>query len=336
MNILISTPTYPPALGGPAQYSKNLAQAMREVGEDIKVRTYGWEIKLPTGLRHLVHFFKILPAVWWAEAIIVLDTYSVGVPVYWATRIVRRPYVIRIGGDFLWEWYVERTKKKVLLREFYDKGKSDGTVKEKVIFYLTKKVLARADKLVFSTDWQRKIWQIPYEIDLAKTAIIENYYDFKNKIDKKSPSTKKYIWAGRQIFLKNVDSLKMAFLKAKRNRPEISLEILSNMEQGRLFKEIGEAYAVVIPSLSDISPNLALEALSRGVPVILTKETGVRDRVGDIFIYVDPVDIDDIADKIVYLSDESNYARVKEKIASFNFKHSYDEIALEFIKLIKR
>lgn len=341
MKILISTGIYPPAIGGPAQYAKNLAQELGNLNQEVKVRTYGWESNLPTGFRHLVHFLKILPTVWWSDAIIVLDTYSVGVPVYLATRIIRRSYVVRIGGDFLWESYVERTRKKVLLREFYDLGKRDWTTKEKIIFWLTKKVLAGANKLVFSTKWQADIWQNPYKTNKSKVFNIENKYQTSVKSNR--PNTdqnlnvdrKVYIWAGRKVFLKNIDNLKKAFSVAKENNPFLDLEILSAVSHGDLMNKILASYVVIIPSLSDISPNLALEAVSLGVPVILTKETGVKERLADTVEYIDPLDIENIAQKILFLADDENYSQAVEKVAAFSFSHTYSDIAKEFMELIK-
>ena len=57
--ILIVTGIYPPQIGGPAQYAKNLAEALTEGGDEVKVKTYGWEKRLPATWRHLFFFFKI-------------------------------------------------------------------------------------------------------------------------------------------------------------------------------------------------------------------------------------------------------------------------------------
>jgi len=132
MKILISTGIYPPKIGGPAQYAKNLKEAFEKRGNIVSVQTYGVEEKLPTGLRHLFFFFKVIPDVLKSDEVFILDTFSVGLPTVLVCRIFGKKRIIRTGGDFLWEQYVERTGKKVLLSNFYDTEKTNFSRKEKI------------------------------------------------------------------------------------------------------------------------------------------------------------------------------------------------------------
>ena len=116
--ILIATGIYPPKVGGPAQYAKNLKDSFEKLGHEVIVKTYGVEDYLPSGVRHLFFLFKIIPAVLSSDMIFVLDTFSVGLPAVLACKIFGKKSMIRTGGDFLWEGYVERTGKKILLRKF--------------------------------------------------------------------------------------------------------------------------------------------------------------------------------------------------------------------------
>ena len=59
-NILIVTGIYPPDIGGPARYAKNLKQAFEGQGHTVGVKTYGIEKYLPTGIRHFLFFLKNL------------------------------------------------------------------------------------------------------------------------------------------------------------------------------------------------------------------------------------------------------------------------------------
>lgn len=332
MKILVSTPTYPPAIGGPAQYSKNLAQELEKMGEEVKVRTYGLEGRLPTGLRHFVHCLKIMPAIYWADRIIVLDTYSVAVPVYWVTRIIRRPYIIRTGGDFLWEWYVERTRKKVLLRNFYDESIGDLNFKEKLVFWLIKKVLDGAKKIVFSTRWQFDIWQKPYELDSEKVTIIENYYGERSDSD--LVDNKVFVGGVRNLVWKNLGTLRSGFAQAQNQTGEGLVLDLENLPYNDFLEKIKKSYAVILVSLGDISPNMILDAIRLKKPFILTKENGLRDRIGNLGIYVDPLNTEEIKDAILLLATENEYKRQKELLDDFSFTHSWDDIAKEFLSII--
>ena len=55
------------------------------------------------------------------------------------------------------------------------------------------------------------------------------------------------------------------------------------------------------------------------------------DKLKDIGLFVDPENIDDIADKILYLADEKNYVQCRKKIENFNFIHTWTQIADEFL-----
>lgn len=328
--ILIVTGIYPPQIGGPAQYAKNLAEALAEAGNQVEVKTYGWEKSLPSGWHHLAFFLKILPAVARAEAVIALDTFSVAVPTYYATRLFRRRFIIRVGGDFLWEQYLERTEERVLLKNFYLETPKHWTAKEKQIFRLTKKALAGANKIVFTTNWQRQIWAEPYGFDPRKTVIIENYYGPKES--SVSPIGKIFVGGARQLVWKNLDNLARNFFAAKLRDGSLQLD-LENAPYDEFIEKIRRAYAVILISLGDVSPNMILDAVRLGKPFILTRETGLYDRLRGVGLFVDPQSDKEIIAAIMTLADPNEYDRWRAKVNQFTFTHTWQEIAEEFKKL---
>ncbi|PIS31905.1 MAG: hypothetical protein COT41_00445, partial [Candidatus Portnoybacteria bacterium CG08_land_8_20_14_0_20_40_83] len=60
IKILITTGIYPPDIGGPAQYAKNLSEEFKKRGNAVKILHYKTEKKLPTGIRHFLYFFRVL------------------------------------------------------------------------------------------------------------------------------------------------------------------------------------------------------------------------------------------------------------------------------------
>ena len=60
--ILIATPLYPPQLGGPAYYAKHLSESLRNFGVSVIITNFGDFLHLPTGIRHIAYFFKLLSA----------------------------------------------------------------------------------------------------------------------------------------------------------------------------------------------------------------------------------------------------------------------------------
>lgn len=333
MRILITTGIFPPKVGGPSQYAKNLAEVWQKSGHEVLVRTFNIENKLPTGVRHIWFFFKIIPAVLKADFVLALDTYSVGFPTVFASWVLGKKVMIRTGGDFLWESYVERTKEKVLLRNFYEDDNVYLNIKEKVIFSITKWTLKNTTNLIFSTKWQRDIFIKAYRLDEKKIHIVENYYGPKES-DVETRS-KDFIASTRKLVWKNLDLLKNIFHRIQAKRPEVEL-YLSNDKYEEFMNIIKNSYAVVLVSLGDISPNMILDAIRMNRPFICTEEVGIFDRIKDAGIFVDPLSENEIENAILKLLNPVEYEKAREKVKSFNFVHTWEEIGEEFIKIYNK
>lgn len=331
--ILLTTGIYPPKIGGPAQYAKNLKESFENLGHQVRVETYTVEDKLPTGVRHVFFFIKIIKSIIWSDLVISLDTFSVGLPSVFASKLLGKKSLIRTGGDFLWEQYSERTKKKVLLRKFYKTEKEYFTQKEKIIFKLTNWTLKNVSTLIFSTDWQRNIFLEAYKINKNKTEIIENYYGPKES-DYVFES-KDFVASGRNLVLKNFSMLENVFDEIKRDNLEVSL-FNDNLPYGDFIKKLSRAYAVILVSLGDISPNMIMDAIRLNRPFICTKEVGIYDRIKDAGTFVDPLDKGEIKRAVQNLLTEEGYKKAKEKVRNFNFVHTWDQIAEEFFDIYKK
>ena len=335
MRILIATGIYPPDSGGPANYSKQLNDELGKLGHDTSVATYKTEKKLPTGIRHLWFMFKIIPKVARAELVIFLDPFSVGLPGFIIAKLFRKKMIMRTGGDFVWELYVERTGKKVLLSEFYEPLPSDLSKKEKFLFWWIRKFLHGLDAIIFSTPFQRDIFIKGYDLDRGKTSIIENYYGPRPKQEYKEPKKKTYLWAGRRIVFKNLPLLKEAFTKAKEKDSSIELVLSEQITRDELLEKMREAYVIIYPSLTEISPNFILESIMLGKPFISTRDVGFYNRIKDVGVFFDPKSVEDLSEKILYLANDDNYQKQIEKMGNFNHVHTYADIAKEFEDVIK-
>lgn len=330
IKILITTGIYPPKIGGPAQYAKNLKEAFEKTGHKVIVKTFGLEDYMPSGIRHLFFFFKIIPAIILADTVFILDTFSVGLPTVLVCKILAKKCIIRTGGDFLWEQYVERTQKKVLLKDFYQTEKNNFSKKEKIIFDLTNWVLKNVSHIIFSTDWQRKIFARGYDISLSKTSIVENYYG--NKQSDSDFESKIFIFSSRNIFIKNSEILHKVFDKIQQKDKKISL-FDKNMPHRDFMEKIEKSFAVINVSLSEISPNIILDAIRLNKPFICTKEVGTYERIKDAGAFVDPLNEEEIKKAMLSLLTDEGYKMAKEKVLNFNFVHTWSEIAEEFLKV---
>lgn len=332
MKVLIATGIYPPQIGGPAHYAQELKKSLEKLGNTVHIATYGIERKIPTGIRHIVYFVRAIFALPGIKCIIALDTLSTGVPAVFAARLTGKKIIVRTGGDFLWESYVERTGEKIPLPEFY-KTQRDFSLKEKIIFKLTTYLLQNASAVIFSTEWQRDIFKEGYNLDKKRSYIVENFYGKRS--ERTAPAKKNFLWAGRRITLKNVETLKKAFELVQKQNPDIALELLTNISHDALMEKVKTCYAVVVPSVSDISPNLILEGIMFGKPFILTRHTGFQKRLMGCGVFVDPLNAKELSEKIVYLADRNHYNGYVEHISHLSYTHSYDEIAQELLEICK-
>jgi len=328
--ILIATGIFPPDIGGPAEYAKNLYDEFMARGHKVGVLTYKLEKRLPAGIRHTLYFLKMAANVYGTDLIIALDTFSTGLPAVLAAKIFGKKIIVRVGGDFLWENYVESTGNLITLKDFYG-NIPKLSFKQKIIRLLSGFVFKNCAYLVFSTEWQKKMIEKNYGIGDKKAVIIENFYG--DRIASFEPKEKNFIFAGRLIKLKNLEMLKNAFEEAKKEDKNIKLEIISGISHEELIKKLQHCYAAILPSLSEISPNFILDAIRAEKPFIMTKESGFSDKLKELGIFIDPLSREDIKDKILSLSKDDVYKLYKERITNFRFGHYWKEIADEFLSV---
>ncbi len=331
MRIFISTGIYPPELGGPAQYAKNLEETWKKQGHKVSVGVFSRFNFLPTGLRHLVFMLAILPKVFRADFILILDTFSAALPTVFLGKFFGKKMILRTGGDFLWEQYVERTGDKVLFKDFYETKQNNFSDKEKKIFKLTKYVLKNISVVVWSTEWQKQVFMRPYSLEEQNHVVIENYYGSKEGDVDPNIEPRIFMAGGRDIKLKNLPLLKDVFQSIK-TKTQVEMELsTSPLDFPTFMQKIKNCYAVMVVSISEISPNMILDAIRLNRPFICTKEVGILPRIKDVGIFVDPLNKAEIEEAILKLLDKDEYEKAREKVRNFSFVHTWEQIAEEFL-----
>ena len=301
MRILITTGLSKNDIGGPAQYGLNLKEEFEKLGHKVKLVHY----------RSIESaFFKLLHQVLWADKVIALDTFSVGVPSVLASRLFGKKILVRVGGDFLWSAYVNRTSEPLTLPAFYQKMPRLN-LKERVIFLFTKILIRSVDFLAFNTEWQRNIWGMFYKIPEHKSGVVRNFIP-ESQIGVMS-SRRNFLWAGRLIPEKNIEMLK-----------RLGIEIVTGESHEKVLERIRNCYAVVSLALTDICPNFVIEGVSLGKPFIMTKYTGLNELFPKSGIFVDPRNEEEVREAM------QNIDKIQvEEIES----HSWREMAKEFLSI---
>ena len=332
MKIVIATGIYPPEIGGPSEYARQLLHAFHV--EEAHVVVFGKLKRFPTGIRHLLYFFKLLFSSLSSDYIIALDTFSVAFPAVGFARLFRKKIAIRVAGDFLWESYVERVREPILLSKFYD-TKRTYTLKERIIFLLTRFSLRHSDAVVFSTDWQKKIWEKPYRLKENKTWIIENFFPAVEKSNQAASSQKVLLFPSRERYIKNKAKVEEAFREVSKTHPEIASDT-SIVSREALMEKIRNSYAVIVASISEVSPNLVLDSIGHGIPAIVTEDMGIADRLRGMVVFVNPLSKEDIKSAIEQLLNPDIYESYRRRMLQSTYTHSWNEIAREFIDIYER
>src|SRR3989344_3032927 len=137
MRILIVTGIFEPEIGGPAEYTPKLAAGLIERGHEVKVLTYsasafGGDAKYPFPLERVVRtnklsnyarfFLAALRNVPHYDIIYSLDWFTAGLPLALASRLAGKKYLLRIGGGYIWEKYLNDGNPPVTLIDFYKRG----------------------------------------------------------------------------------------------------------------------------------------------------------------------------------------------------------------------
>ncbi len=333
MKIVLATPLYPPDIGGPAKYAHALRQEFIKQGASVRVVAYSsLERLLPLGVRHVVYALRLLPRVLRADAVLALDTWSVGLPALVVAKICRTKLLVRIGGDFLWESYVERTKQLIKLSQFYSAPRW-LSFKERLIQRGTHLLLRHTDALLFTTHWQRDLWQRAYRFPQERAHIVENLYP---PVQTVSLATHKvFVAAGRDIVLKNMPLLHAAFAEVKKTHSDIELDTRT-LSAAEHAERIAQCYAVIVPSVSEVNPNSAIEALAAGKPFICTADSGIVERLGSVGIFIDTQNKEALVAAITELLDAGRYTRAQETLRQFSYTHSWADMAQEILAIAKK
>lgn len=330
MKIILATGIYPPDIGGPATYVRHLAEELTKRGEDVTVLTYGMEngkLRMENGWK-LIQISKAGgPLLRWRRYTKVLKEYgsdadiiecfssvSCGVPLRMA-KLEGPKKILRLGGDFTWERYTDLGRRRTL---------KDFIVAHPRLRLPMSTLLSLFDHIVFSTTFQERLYEQAYR-GMPRHSVIENALptgegspvDLNVHI-KHDPF--RLLYLGRFVKFKNLDRL----LRAVAGIPHVTATLVGEGPEGEALSALARTLQMqgrisivppvhgedvrkvfdehdlfVIPSLTEISPNAALEARAAGLPVLLTEENGLSPALSDGMIIRPLLSMTDITKAIL-------------------------------------
>ncbi len=365
MKIVLATGIYPPDIGGPATYVKALASELLRLGNAVSVVTYGTkDLGLRTkdqgnggaeGWRVVTVPRRGGPIVrWWryvqalrkvaadADVIEAFSSVSAGVPLILA-RLQGPKKVLRLGGDFFWERYTDRGGEKGLKEWYASRPRSKS---------IMQKILGSFDHIVFSTEFQKALYRAQYRLPMH--SVIENALPSGTPLPHVAHTPFRLLFMGRFVAFKNLPVL----LRALTFLPQCSLTFVGDGPMGNMLRALvrelsltgrveflspqnGAAKArtmadvdlLVLPSITELSPNVALEARALGLPVLLTRATGFGEGLTRGMVLRDLRTPEQLAQAIADV--RSRYGEVAQTAALPPPVRGWDHVTREHLQLFQ-
>lgn len=305
MNVLVATGIYPPSVGGPATYAKLLYDELPKHGVEVEVVSFDSVRALPRGIRHILYFLKLLLASPGKQVIYALDPVSVGYPAMLVAKLVRKPLVLKVVGDYAWEQGTQRFGVRDMLDTFVA---SSAPYHARVLqLKRTQESVARsAVRIVVPSQYLKQIvvqWGIPAE------NITVIYNAFESSIEHVPSRTKArelldvrvptLVTAGRLVPWKGIASLitimpelitafpklKLVVVGSGPDREELErlvrehrlynhVEFRGALPQDELFLHVRAADVFVLNTGYEGFSHQLLEVLALGTPIVTTNVGG--------------------------------------------------------------
>lgn len=160
MRLLICTGTFPPDTSGPATYVNELVPALQKLGWQIKILTYGdGPVNYSYSVTRISRDASLFVRYWRyyqaakklakdCDLVYLQGPVSEGLPGAWAARQAKKPYVLKVVGDYAWEQAKVQYADKRDINQF-QKSTSQDNLKIKIWRVIERRV-ARQARLVIT------------------------------------------------------------------------------------------------------------------------------------------------------------------------------------------
>jgi glycosyltransferase involved in cell wall biosynthesis len=351
MKIIIATPIYPPEIGGPATYTKELCERLHK-DHDITVIAYtdvreaftGTKLipiskRRPLPVRLIKFFFAVLKASRGADVIYVQNAMAAGLPVALVSIITGKPFVLKFVGDEAWERATQHKLTKKRLEEFLENP--DAPLKIRLMMMVQGFVLRRAK--IVTTPSAYLLEELKKRYGVRPDRAIVNYnaaedtevLPFEPKV-----VPHQIVTTARLTAWKGVDGIIRALKIIRKTHPdatlvvagegpemenlkalvkELSLEnevtLLGKISRAETWQLRKNSEVYVLNSTYEGLPHTVLTSFAAEIPTVATNIPGTNEAVynEDTGLLVEPGDTDGLAKAVErYFEDPELCKRVVE------------------------
>ena len=302
MKLVLATPLFPPEIGGPATYAKLLSEGLPEKGVEVEIVKFNDMRHLPKIVRHYAYYRRLKRALKAADAILALDPVSVGLPAMKAAQKAKKPYVVKIVGDYAWEQGQQRFGVTQNLDVF--SKTEDVPLPVRILRRVQMHVAQSAARVIVPSDYLKCIvttWGVRAEnIQVVYNAVLPEAVGLVPEKVAQLPRPL-VVTAGRLVPWKQI----IGIIDAVSKLPEASLAIVGDgpdramlerhahatmpgrtiftgmLSHADTLATMWSAEAFVLNSSYEGLSHLLVEALMLGVPTIATRVGGNPEVITD-------------------------------------------------------
>lgn len=345
MKILFVTGIFPPEIGGPATAIAEAAKQMKSQGHEVTVLTYGKSTEETAEClrvsrdgslvqRYLAMRDQILLHLTPETLVVATDLASVGVPTRLA--LVGKPnrLVLRLGGEWLWEDAILHNDVQMSLRTFWSSPPRRLSFRLKR--WMASWVLRRAQKIIVTSGLLGEMLPKIASPLQAQITVLQNVERVSSPVQRPSEEPHRpfrVIYVGRFAPVKNVPffarvlrslidegaQISCRFIGDGPDRSAIEstlqgvsgIEFLGSVAQPRVRELMADSDLLVLPSYTDISPNVVFEALGCNLPCLITSENGLPSGLGGV-VLVSPTDAEEWKQQLRALLEPKAYAQLRD------------------------
>lgn len=317
MRILITTPIWPPEIGGPATYIKELVARLPKTYQPT-ILAFADNPEIPEGpfqtvskknpaiIRQIIFIKKILGLGKNMDLIYAQNAMAAGVPSVIAAKLLKKPLILKFVGDNAWESAFRHGQTKKLLEDFLKKP--DAGLKNKIRILIQKWVFKHANKIIVPSNYLGQVLYQYYQVPRGKIVTIYNAAESENNFSSEQiePDPYQIITVGRLVPWKEIDGIIYAVNILRAEIPQIKLVIAGDGPERKHLEALCDSLQLkdrinflgnvskketawwrkksavfVLNSVYEGLPHTVLSSFAVSIPVIATNIPGTSEAVID-------------------------------------------------------
>lgn len=315
VKIILATPVYPPEIGGPATYTKELALRLRDKHEIIIVAyastsefisgttLYVASKRRPLLLRLLKYTSDLYRAARGADVIYVQNAMASGFPAVLVSMLRHIPVVLKFVGDEAWERASQERRTKKRLEEFLENP--DGGFGATVRMIIQGFVLRHANIVTTPSSYLRDAIVRTYKIKNNRAVV--NYNASEKEAEAPFPATPvphQIVATARLVEWKGLDGVIRAVKILKNKYPDVRAVIAGDGPEEEKLKKLANDIGIaknitftgrvsraetwhlrkssevyVLNSTYEGLPHTALTSFAARIPMVATDIPGTNEAV---------------------------------------------------------